>query len=214
MKKILLSTFFIFVSYAVFSQHRRRDSNRIGINVGLNQFTLNTDNFNTKSGNGWNVGLSVRGNFHNDFDIIYSIQFSENNFSVETNNLLLAKEDVNYKLPSAQISFQLSYVLIEHHLSFEFGPLVQVSGKFNIDSSKENNIISGTTLMAKDITDISRFHFYPVVGLTTGTKHIRLNVSYQYGINNMLDNLNSNGIGGAKLKGHPGILNGHLLLYL
>jgi hypothetical protein len=45
-------------------------------------------------------------------------------------------------------------------------------------------------LLAKDIVDISKFNFYPVVGLTAGVRHFRINVSYQYGINNILDNLN------------------------
>lgn len=213
MKKLFLSSFFILISYTVFSQYGYRDSNRIGINVGVNHFTLNTNNFETKPDTGWNAGLSVRGNFYDDWDMVYAIQFSENNFSVTTDQLVFGKEDVNYKLPSAQISLQLSYVLIENHLSFEFGPLVQVSGKFKIDHEKENNIISGTTLLAKDITDISRFHFYPVVGITAGVKHFRFNVSYQYGINNMLDNLNTKNLG-YHFKGNPGILNGNIILYL
>jgi hypothetical protein len=52
--------------------------------------------------------------------------------------------------------------------------------KLKIDSS-ESNIITGTTLLAKDIVGVSKFNFYPTVGLTAGLKHVRLNVSYQYG---------------------------------
>jgi hypothetical protein len=47
-------------------------------------------------------------------------------------------------LASAQISLQLSYRLIKHILSIEFGPIVQVGGKFKSEYDKENNIISGT----------------------------------------------------------------------
>jgi hypothetical protein len=213
MKKLLLSSFLILISYTVFAQYGYRDSNRIGINIGVNQFTLNTDNFETKPDFGWNAGLSIRGNFYDNWDMVYAIQFSENNLSVATDKLVFGQEDVNYKLPSAQISLQLSYVLIENYLSFEFGPLVQINGKFKIDYSKENNIISGTTLQAKDIVDVSRFNFYPTVGVTAGVKHFRFNVSYQYGVNNMLENLNSNNLG-VKLKGNPGILNGNVILYL
>jgi hypothetical protein len=46
-----------------FAQYGYRDSNRSGINFGANQFTLNTKNFQTKPGLGWNGGLSIRGNF-------------------------------------------------------------------------------------------------------------------------------------------------------
>ncbi|PRZ26238.1 outer membrane beta-barrel protein [Flavobacterium granuli] len=213
MKKAVFISVIALVSYTVSAQYGYRDSNRIGITLGVNHFNLNTNNFQTKSEMGWNAGLSVRGNFYNDWDMVYSIQFSENNFSVATKNLLLMNEDVKYKLPSAQISLQLSYILIEDHLSLELGPIVQVNGKFKIDSNNENNIISGTTLLAKDIVDISKFNFYPTVGITAGAKYFRVNVSYQYGVNNMLDNLNSKNLG-YNFKGNPGIINGNIIFYL
>ncbi|MBG6112141.1 hypothetical protein IWX84_003040 [Flavobacterium sp. CG_9.10] len=213
MKKISLTTVFILLSMAAVAQYNYRDSNRIGISFGVNQFTLNTSNFQTKPCSGWNGGLSVRGNFYNDWDMVYALQFSENNFTVATKSFFLANEEVNYKLPSAQISLQLSYKLIENHLSVEFGPIVQVNGKFNIDAENENNIISGTTLLAKDIVDISKFNFYPTVGITFGVRHFRANVSYQYGLNNMLENLNTKNLG-VNFKGNPGIINGNLILYL
>ena len=203
----------LFITVFAYSQYGYRDSNRIGISAGINQFNLNTDNFQTKAGNGWNAGLSVRGNFYDNWDMVYAIQFSENNFSVVTDQMAFGKEDVNYKLSSAQISLQLSYAIIDNHLSIEFGPLVQVNGKFKIDDDKQNNQISGTTLLAKDITDIGKFNFYPAVGITAGVKHFRFNVSYQYGISNMLANLNSKNLG-YQFKGNPGILNGNVILYL
>ncbi|MFV8321889.1 outer membrane beta-barrel protein [Flavobacterium sp. LB3P21] len=213
MRKITLTLFFIFISITAFSQYKYRDSNRIGISFGVNQFTLNTDNFQTKPDLGWNAGLSMRGNFYNNWDMVYNIQFSENNFSVATNTFTLAQEDVNYKLASAQVSLQVSYKLVENHLSIEFGPIVQVNGKLNIDNTDENNVISGTTLLAKDIREISNFNFYPTVGITFGVRHFRANVSYQYGVNNMLENLNNKNLG-VNFKGNPGILNGNLIIYL
>ena len=213
MKRIYLTSVFILITITAFAQYGYRDSNRIGISLGVNQFTLNTNNFQTKPGTGWNAGLSMRGNFYDNWDMVYAMQFSENNFSVATKTLFLANEDVNYKLPSAQISLQLSYKFIENHLSVEFGPLVQVNGKLKVDSQNENNMISGTTILAKDIEDISKFNFYPTVGITFGVRHFRANISYQYGINNMLGNLNTKNLG-VNFKGNPGIINGDLILYL
>lgn len=213
MKNIYFTVVFLFVSALAFSQYEYRDSNRIGITFGVNQFTMNTNNFQTKPDLGWNAGLSMRGNFYDDWDMVYSMQFSENNFLVATNKFGFANQDTNYKLASAQISLLLSYKFIENHLSLEFGPVVQINGKLKIDRENENNIISGTTLLAKDILDISRFNFYPTVGITAGVRHFRANISYQYGINNMLGNLNNKNLG-AKLKGNAGILNGNIILYL
>jgi hypothetical protein len=55
---------------------------------------------------------------------------------------LLVNEDVNLKLACPNLL--LSYRLIKHILSIEFGPIVQVGGKFKSEYDKENNIISGT----------------------------------------------------------------------
>jgi hypothetical protein len=106
---------------------------------------LNTKNFQTKPGLGWNGGLSIRGNF----TIIgwYSIQRKQ--FYRRYKEQLLVNEDVNLKLASAQISLQLSYRLIKHILSIEFGPIVQVGGKFKSEYDKENNIISGTPCLLR-----------------------------------------------------------------
>jgi hypothetical protein len=213
MNKYFLTLIFMLFSKAIFAQYDYRDSNRIGITFGVNQFTLNTKNFKTKPELGWNAGLSMRGNFYNDWDMVYAIQFSEHNFTVATNNLSPITEEVNYKLPSAQISLQLSYVIVEHQLSVEFGPIVQVGGKLKTDYKTENNTIVGTNLLAKDIVDVSRFNFYPTVGVTFGVKHLRANLSYQYGINNMLGNLNNKNLG-VSFKGNPGIVNGNLIIYL
>ncbi|MES2575945.1 MAG: outer membrane beta-barrel protein [Bacteroidota bacterium] len=213
MKKRYFTIAFVLISITSFAQYGYRDANRIGIFGGMNQFTLNTDNFDAKPETGWNAGLSMRGNFYNDWDMVYAMQFSENNFSVATSNVFSENEKVNYKLSSAQISLMFSYKIIENHLSVEIGPLVQVNGKLKIDSDKQDNIINGTTLLAKDIVDISKFNFYPVAGITAGVKHVRLNVSYQYGLNNMLDNLKKQDLG-VNFKGNPGIVNANLILYL
>lgn len=212
MKKIFLGFIFI-ISATAFAQYGYRDSNRIGVFFGANQCTLNTNNFETKPEIGWNAGLSMRGNFYNNWDMVYAIEFSENNFMVTTKNLVSLNEDVNYKMPSAQISLQLSYVCVENHLSIEFGPIVQLNGKLKTESENENNSITGTALLAKDIEDISKFNVYLTAGITFGAKHVRFNISYQYGLMNTLGNLN-NKYPNANFKGNTSMLNGNLIIYL
>lgn len=212
MKNLCFTTVFVFVSTFCFAQYNYRDSNRIGITFGMNQFSLNTKNFQIKPGTGWNGGLSMRGNYYDNWDMVYSIQFSENNFSVKTNSGFIT-EDIKFKLSSAQISLMASYEIVENQLSFEFGPLVQVNSKLKTDAANEDNEITGINILAKDITNISRFNFYPVIGITAGFTHFRANISYQYGINNMLGSLNNPDLG-VKLKGNPGILNANLIIYL
>ena len=216
MKKVVFILVFSFVTIGMFAQFQRRDSNRIGITAGVNQFTLNSSNFSNKSGMGWNAGLSIRGNFYNDFDMVWAIQFSENTFSVGTRKGLV-NEDVKFKLDAAQFALQLSYKIIENHLSVELGPTVQIHGKFTIDSDKESNEVvldNGTIVKAKELTEISKFDFYPSVGLTAGIRHLRLNIQYQYCVNNMLSGLNSNIETYKGFKANPGILSANLIVYL
>jgi len=190
------------------AQYGYRDSNMIGITIGLNQYNINTSDFETKPGNGWNVGLSMRGNAFNDWDAIYGLQFSEYNFTVATLSQAFTERETNYKLSCANITFQLSYKFIENHLSVEFGPMVQVNGKLTIDETEEDYIVKGNpTVLAKDLTDISNVAIYPVVGLTAGVRNVRLNVTYQYGINNMLGKIEGD------FKGNASVVNGNIIFY-
>ncbi len=203
-----LIVFLLFVATIGNAQYGYRDSNMIGITLGLNQFSVNTSDFESKPGTGWNVGLSMRGNAFNDWDAIYGIQFSEYNFKVATLNQTLNDRETNFKLPCANITFQLSYKIIENHLSFEFGPMVQINGKLAVEETDENYLIKGDEeTTAKDLTNISNVSFYPLVGVTAGVRNVRLNVSYQYGINNMLGKTD------AGYSGHASVINGNIIFY-
>jgi hypothetical protein len=190
------------------AQYGYRDSNMIGITLGLNQFNVNTSDFETKPGDGWNIGLSMRGNAFNDWDAIYGLQFSEYNFTVATFSQALIERETNYKLSCANVTFQLSYKFIENHLSVEFGPMVQINGKLAIEETDEDYIVKGNpTVLAKDLTDISNVTIYPVVGLTAGVRNVRLNVTYQYGINNMFGKIDGD------FKGNASVVNGNIIFY-
>lgn len=186
------------------AQYRRHDSNHIGISGGINQFDLYTSDLNVKPGTGWNASLSLRGNWYNDFDMVYGIQFCENNFSAVTT----LGEDVDFKLSSAQIYLTPSYEIIENHLSVEFGPMVQINGDLTFDKQFQSTILDGTTLTVKEISKVSRVSFYPTVGITGGFPKVRLNVTYQYGVNNLFSKT------GKDISAHGGILAGNIIFYL
>jgi Outer membrane protein beta-barrel domain len=215
MKRYLLANILL-VNVVMFGQYHRKDSNRIGISFGINQLSITTPNFDTKPEIGIQGGLSVRGNFYNDFDMVYGMQFSETKFSLETNNLSTSKtEKLIYKLPSAQISLMLSYKIAQKKLTVEAGPVIQFNDKLKIDSNFENNTIVKTSLLAKDILDISKFNTNFGVGITAGVTHFKANIQYQYGVNNMLSRLNNQNISSVpKFKGHVGILSASLIVYL
>lgn len=210
MRNFILSSALCLMAFSAHAQQGYRDSNRIGISGGINQFNLTTDDFDTSAGVGWTAGLSVRGNFYNDFDMVYDIRFTEHRFSAHSVDPLL--DDVDTKMQSAQISLYLSYKLIENHLSIEFGPTFQFNGKldFNEDDQLTPIMPDGTTI--KDIEEIKVFNFYPTIGITGGTTHVRAHLFFQYGVTNILRGQKS--LSGESLKGNGVIFGGNICFYL
>ena len=212
MKKYILSALLL-ATATISAQMNYQDSNMIGLFGGVNQTELSTHNFATKAQTGWNAGLSVRGNFYNDFDMVYAMQFSENKFSVQTiNPLSVQAEEVEYKIQGVKIALTPSYNIIYNHLSIEAGPVLQVNGKLKYEEDYENNVIDGTLATVKDLEEVSTFNILGAVGITAGIRHLRLNVQYQYGFNNFLSGANEEPFG-KKVKGNLGILTGNLIVY-
>ncbi|MGH2665275.1 outer membrane beta-barrel protein [Flavobacterium sp.] len=217
MKRIFLFSLMI-ISIAVQAQHGYRDGNRIGISGGITQTSLITSNFSTKPEIGWIGGFSVRGNYYNNFSMIFGMQFSESNFSVGTTTLSAQNKEVNYKFLAAQIRLLLSYNIVEDHFSFELGPVLQVNDKLKFNSNDKENRIAGTALLTNDIIDVTKINGNFYAGISAGSKRVKAVVSYQYGLNNFLNNLNKSEEFKLKnngdFKGHLGILSGQLLLNL
>lgn len=210
MKKYILTAILAIVSISAKAQYGEKDSNRIGISVGVNQFTMNTSDFDSKPGIGWNAGLSVRGNFYNDWDMVYDIRFAEHSFTVESKNPIL--DDVDAKIQSAQISLLFSYKFIENHLSVEVGPMFQFNGKLDIDEEDELTTIDAQGTTMKDIQEIKIFNFYPTVGITGGVKHVRAHIFAQYGVLNTFRGLEKPN--GESITGNGLVLGGNICFYL
>lgn len=218
MKKVLLASL-LMVSFTVLGQRGYRDGNRIGIYGGVNHTSLMTSDFNTKPELGWAAGMQVRGNYYNNFSMIFGMQFFESNFSVETISPLLQKQEVQSKLMGAQIRLLFSYNVVKDHVSIDFGPVLQVNDKLKISKDYENNIVSGTALTAKEITDITKINGNMYAGVSAGNRRVRFILNYQYGVNNILNNLNKKDELKVKnnnnaFSGHTGTLSGQVLFNL
>ncbi len=212
MRKIPLGFIFLIIPLLGNAQYQYRDSNHIGIEAGINQTSLLTSDFDSKPLIGWNFGLSMRGNFYNDFDMIYAIQFSEHNTSIRTLNELAAVEDVKYKYSGAQISLMVSYKIVENHLSVELGPVLQVNGKLGLAENEKENTIGTSALKAGNIVDVNTFNLNLGVGATAGIRNLRLVLKYQYGVNNFFSRVNNDM--NTDLKVHLGIVSASIVGYL
>ena len=215
MKKMILSIVLSAICGYSFGQYNNRDGNRIGISGGISQCSLFTSNFTAKPGTGYAGGLSVRGNYYNNWSMIYGMQFFVNSFSLESNY----KSDIHYSLSGAQIRLLLSYNIIPDHISLDFGPVLQINGKMAVTGGDENKIIGSTALKATDIVDVSKINGNAYIGISGGGKVVRALVFYQYGFTNLFGNLNHQDNlsllnGNKSFKGSIGSINGHLIINL
>lgn len=219
MKKLFVFVY-LFTATAAFSQYGNKDGNRIGLVVGVSQLSLETTNFKANSELGFNAGFQVRGNYYNNFSAIFGVQYFENSFSVPTIQALTSiKEDLKYKLMGAQIRILGSYNIVKDHVSIDLGPVLQLNSDFKINKQAETNEIVGTNLDGIHILKANRFNFNGYVGISGGTRRVRLILSYQHGFSNLLNKNNDVAAnvlanGGKKFNGNLSLLSAQLLFNL
>ena len=199
------------------AQRGHKDSNRIGIGAGLTQLNIYTNNFTVTPESGWIGGLSVRGNYYNNWQMSFGMFFTDSNFSIPTQKGFIQTQ-TNFKMSAVQIYFVPSYVAVKDHLNLEFGPVLQINGKLGIDKDDENNLLLDQPgLIAKDIVDVSKINANFYVGINGGIKNARARIGYQYGLTNFFGNLKNNDnvkLLGEKMKGNIGLISGQITIYL
>ncbi len=214
MKNLFLASL-LMLSVMSFAQYGYRDGNRIGISAGVSQTTLFTNNFNAKPELGFAGGLSVRGNYYNNWSMIYGMQFFSNNFSLEST----FDQKIKYNIQGVQVRLLLSYNVVEDHVSLDFGPVLQINGKMKIASSDETKLLKGTLLRADQILDVSQLSGNFYLGCSAGTKTVRAVIFYEYGFTNFLNKLNKDDAlillnNNDKFKGNLGSINGQVVINL
>lgn len=213
--KNIFSAFLLMLSATAFAQYGYRDGNRIGISAGISQTTLFTNNFDAKPEMGFAGGLSVRGNYYNNWSMIYGMQFFSNNFSLMSS----FDQKIKYNIQGVQVRLLLSYNVVEDHVSLDFGPVLQVNGKLKLAGSDENKILKGTFLTADKIVDVSTVSGNFYLGCSAGTKTVRAVIFYEYGFTNFLNKLNKDDNlillnNNDKFKGNLGTINGQVVINL
>lgn len=217
MKRYLLTIVFMITSLSVSAQYGKGDYNHIGLSIGANYSNLYTDNFVVTPQVSWTGGLAMRGNYYNDFAMVYGMNFTENKFSIETFSGFSQRE-VELKMMAVQIHLLLCYKIDGGPVSLDFGPVLQVNSKLKFNDADENNFIVGNELLrVQDIEDITPINFNVYAGISGGVENIRLSLSYQYGVTNILNNLNNQeevrALADGKLKGNLGVIAGNIIFY-
>lgn len=205
LKKAIFVTFLVFSFQQMDAQRNFEEYNRLGLTGGFTFFDISTSNFETEQGQGFEGGFTTRGSFRGSFDLIYGISFYNNKIGIRGNDLLKTDpQSIKYQIQSAQIGLLGSLNIVKHHFSLEFGPILNVNGKMNLDNERYSDyILDGyTTLTANDIQDINRINFHVAGGITAGLKSFRLSALYQYGVTNIFDKFNDKNFENTDFEGH------------
>ncbi len=219
MKKIqlylLVALSICFVTKSFSQRGNYRISNGIGITGGVTQFDIVTDNFTTKSSNGFIGGLSATVDIPNRwYNMSYGMQLSESNIEISGRPALISTEEefIKYKMFAAQLALLGHIKVIPNHLTIDMGPMLQYNGRLEIkDKNQEGYFINNyTNLSAEDITNISQFNLNGAVGASLGFKNFKLKAQYLYGFTNTLKKLENEGLdtlgGNSRFKGNQTML--------
>ncbi len=208
---LLVAVCIAFVTTA--NAQRYKIQNGIGLQGGVTQFDILTDNFETKTNSGFIGGMAASVDLpHRWYNVSYNIQLSQNHIDIsalESGSIM--EEYVEYKMFTANISFLFHIKLIRNNLTLDIGPILQYNSDFElIDESYEGYTIKGyNNLLTEDITQISNFNANGAVGLSLGVRRLYLRAQYIYGFTNILGGLNSQDLdigNNAKFKGNQSLM--------
>ena len=212
---LLVALMLCFVTKSFSQKGNFRISNGIGIIGGITQFDIDTDNFNTKSSNGFIGGLMATVDIPlRWYNVSFGMQLSENAIEISGRPDLVSTQEafVEYKMFAAQVAMLLHVKVIPNHFTIDFGPMLQYNGRLEFkDKNQEGYYINNyTNLSAQDITNISQFNFNGAVGASLGIRNFKLKAQYIYGLTNILKKLEGQDIdtvgGDSRFKGNQTML--------
>lgn len=187
----------ICIGFVTISHAQRKNykiKNGIGLQGGITQFDIVTDNFETKKSSGYIGGMAASVDIpHRWYNVSYNIQLSQNHIDIKASQLgSLSEEYVEYKMLAANISFLFHIKLISNNFTLDVGPMLQYNSELELkNDSNEGYIISGyDNLLTEDIREISNFNANGAVGLSLGVRRLKLRAQYIYGFTNILGKLN------------------------
>ena len=211
---VLVATTLLFVTKS-FSQSRYNDYNRLGITAGIHQFDIATNDLMTTKGTGFHGGLSTRGTVGRHFDMVYFLHLNrhEMNMLARENTLVTTMvEEIPMKLLAAKIGVLGSYKLGGNHFSIEFGPVLQLSDKFEFESTFAEYILEGyDTFTIQEARKTANVNVNGIIGFSAGFETFKISVQYEYGFTNVLSKLTVNE---KRLKGNTTQLSGSATFYL
>lgn len=224
LKKIMLLVGILFFSFNADAQRRMWDGeyNRLGLQAGANYFNIVTNDLQVLPKVSWTAGFTTRASFYNDFQFVYGINFYDFKLDIEGREKIEQSspiQSIEYSMIGVQGNFFASYKLIDHYLSVEAGPIVQVNGNLEARQDKELWYVGNYNLNAIDIEKVSPVNVNFAIGVSGGLETAKFWLQYQYGLNNLFKGLEDEGLkekdaGFTNPQGHMSIITAGITMFL
>jgi hypothetical protein len=189
-------------SYLNYTLPARKTSynNRLGLGVDATFFNISSDDVEVTQGTGFSVNFETRGDFRDDFDLIYSLGVFSHNFSVNEN---LTGDQIDMSMLGVEIKFLLAWKIAQSdYFSIEAGPALQLNGELKIDNEDryEESFTGGLNpIQLKEFQNTMPVNLNGVVGFSGGVRNFRVTAHYHY---SFVDALTGTNVAGNEIEGN------------
>jgi hypothetical protein len=175
-------------------------NNRLGLGGDATFFNIISDDVDVAQGTGWSANFETRGDFRDDFDLIYSLGIFNHNFSVNEN---FTNNKIDMSMIGVEIKFLLAWKIAQSdYFSIEAGPALQLNGELKIGNEDryEESFIGGLNPIAlKEFQNTMPVNLNGVIGFSAGARNFRATVHYHY---SLVDSLTGTNLIGDDIDGN------------
>lgn len=169
-------------------------NNRLGLGVDATFFNITSDDVEVTQGTGFSINFETRGDFRDDFDLIYSLGIFNHNFSVNEN---LTGDQIDMNMLGVEIKFLLAWKIAQSdYFSIEAGPALQLNGELKIDNEDryEESFTGGfNAVQLNELQNSMPVNLNGVVGFSGGVRDFRITAHYHYSFVDALTGTNAAG---------------------
>jgi hypothetical protein len=175
-------------------------NNRTGLGGDATFFNIVSDDVKLSQGTGWSANFETRGNFRDDFDLIYSLGVFNHNFSVNEN---LTNDQIDMSMVGVELKFLLAWKILQSdYFSIEAGPALQLNGELKIGNEEQyQDSFTGelNPVALKEFQNTMPLNLNGVIGFSGGVRNFRVTVHYHY---SFIDSLTGTNLAGDDIDGN------------
>lgn len=183
-----------------FVNRKNTYNNSVGLGGDATFFNIVSDDVNVSQGVGWSANFETRGDFRDDFDLIYSLGIFNHNFSV---NEHLTNDQIDMSMVGVEIKFLLAWKIAQSdHFSLELGPALQLNGELKIaneEQYQESFIGELNQLALKEFQNTMPLNLNGIIGFSGGVRNFRVTAHYHY---SFIDSLTGTKLAGDDIDGN------------